>query len=70
MAAALDVGVRELVDEHDLRSAGEDGVEVHFLEQHAAILERALGDELEAVQQGLRLGAAVRLHDATTTSAP
>ena len=32
MAAALRVGVRKLVDQHELRSPGDDGVEVHFLE--------------------------------------
>ena len=32
MAAAGHVGVRELIDQHDLRPARHDGVEVHLVE--------------------------------------
>ena len=39
MARAGRVGVREFVDEHQLRPAGEDGVEVHLRKQDAAVVE-------------------------------
>ena len=33
------VGVGELVDEHQLRSAPQDGVDVHLLERRAPVLD-------------------------------
>jgi len=36
---AGDVHVRELVDERDLRTPGEDGVDVHFLEETFAVTD-------------------------------
>ena len=42
MPAAGRVGVGELVDQHELRAAREDGVEVHLLE-HAALVVDAAG---------------------------
>ena len=44
MAAAGRVGVRELVDQHELRAALQDGVEIH-LRQHAALVIDAAGAE-------------------------
>ena len=41
MAAAGRIGVGELVDQHDLRTAGDDGVEVHLLERLALVFECA-----------------------------
>jgi hypothetical protein len=37
MAAAGCVGVGELVDQRDLRMAGDEGVEVHLLERLASV---------------------------------
>ena len=56
------VGVRELVDQRDLRSAGQHGVEVHLLERRAPVADRGPRDDLQAVQQRRRVRPAVRLH--------
>ena len=41
VAAAGRVGVGELVDQHELRAAREDGVEVHLLERLALVVDAA-----------------------------
>ena len=64
MAAAGRVGVGELVDEHDLRPARNDGVEVHFLEPLALVLDAPARDDFEAFQQRFRFLAAMGLDDA------
>ena len=64
MAAPGRVGVREFVDQHELRPAREDGVEIHLLEDAALVLDAAARDDLEALEQRLGLGAPVRLDDA------
>ena len=64
MAAAGRIGVGELVDQHDLRAAGHDGVEVHLLEPLALVFEPPARNDLEALQQRFRLLAAVGLDDA------
>ena len=61
MAAAGSVGVGKLVDQHDLRAAGEDGVEVHLLEALAPVLDLPARDDLEAFEQCLGLLPAMRL---------
>src|SRR5262245_63544231 len=38
MAAAGHVGVGELVDQHDLRMSGDDGIEVHLLDRKSTRL--------------------------------
>ena len=63
MAAAGRVGVGELVDQHDLRPAGEDGVDVHLLQPSALVLHAAARDDLEALEQRLRLLPAMGLDD-------
>ena len=64
VAAAGRVGVGEFVDQHDLRPAGDDGVEVHFLKPLALVFDSPARDDFEAFQQRLGLLAAVRLDDA------
>ena len=64
MAAARHIGVGELVDEREVRSAGDQGVEVHLLEPLASVLNGPARNDFEAVQQGLGLFAAVGLHHA------
>ncbi len=64
MARARHVGVRELVDERDLRLAGEDGIDVHFLELDTAILDDAQRHGLEVADQRLGVRPAVRLDEA------
>ena len=39
-----DVGVRQLVHDDDLRPPGDDGLDVHLLERHAAVLDAASGE--------------------------
>ena len=54
VARAGHVGVRELVDERDLRLAGEHGVEVHLLEARAAVGDPGAGHDLQAVRAAQR----------------
>ena len=64
MAAAGRVGVRELVDQHELGPALQDRVEIH-LRQHAALIgEPLLGNDLEALGEPVGFDAAMRLDDA------
>ena len=64
MAAARRIGVGKLVDEHDLRLAGDDGVEVHLLEPLPLVFEPPAGDDLEPLEQRLGLLAPVGFDDA------
>ena len=64
MAAAGRVGMGKLVDQHDLRMAGDDGVEVHLLEPLAPVFEPLAGNDLEPFEQSLRLLAPVGFDDA------
>ena len=64
MAAAGRVGVGELVDQRDLRAAGDHGVEIHLLEPLPFIFEALAGNGLEPVEQSLGLLAPVGLDDA------
>ena len=57
-----DVGVGELVDQRDLRAAGQHGVDVQFLERRAPILDAAAGDHLEIADLLGGPGPAVGLH--------
>ncbi len=61
VTAALDVGVRELVDQHDRGTARQDGVEVHLVERLLAVLDGPLGDDLETLEERLGLGSAMGL---------
>ena len=63
-AAALDVGVGELVDEGDLRRAREDGVDVHLGEERALIFDFAAGDLVEFAGELGGAAAAVSLDNA------
>ena len=64
MAAALGVGVGELVDQHQRRPALQDGVEIHLLERAALVLDLPARHDLEPGELRLGLGAAVRLDHA------
>ena len=64
VARARDVRVRELVDERDLRLAGEDRVDVHLLERRAAVLDRSPRDDLEVADLLGGLRPAVGLDEA------
>jgi hypothetical protein len=52
----------ELIDDAHLRLAREDGIDVHFLQHNAAIVDFPLRDDVEVADLRFRLGAPVRLH--------
>ena len=60
--AAGDIGVRQFVDEGDLGLPGEDGVEVHLLEDHAPVFLAASRDDVESLDQLRGFRPAVGLH--------
>ena len=64
VAAAGRVGVGQLVDQRHLRPAREQRVEVHLLQHPAHVGHLPAGEDLEALEQGLGLLAAVGLDDA------
>ena len=64
VAAALDVGVCELVDEDDFGMAGEDGFEVHLFEEGALVFDVAAGEGGEGFGDLDGTGAAVGFDDA------
>ena len=70
MAAAGDVGVRELVDEQKSRLARERLVEVELAQDLVDVDRRLARDDLEAVEQRLRLAPSVRLDEADDDVAP
>ena len=64
MAAAGRVGMGELVDQHDLWVASDDGIEVHLLEPLSPVFQALARNDLERVEQGLRFLAPVGFDDA------
>ena len=64
IAAAGRVGVGQFVDQGDGRAAGQDGVEVHLLEQDPAILDLAARHLFEFADLRHGLGPAVGFHEA------
>ena len=64
MTTARRVGMGELVHQRDLGVAGDDGVEIHLLEPLPLVFEASAGNDLEALEQGLRLLAPMRFDDA------
>src|SRR5665213_3149015 len=64
MAASRRVGVREFVDERDLRVARDERVEVHLLKRLPLIFDALLRDDFEALEQRLGFLAAMGLSDA------
>jgi hypothetical protein len=61
VAAAGDVGVRELVDEGLRGAAFEDGVDVHLLKHLVPVGQLLAGDDFEVADLGRRLRSAMRL---------
>ena len=64
MPAAGGIGVRELVDQDQLRAPLERGIEIELAEDAIDVDHRLAREDLEALEQGLRLLAAVRLDHA------
>ena len=59
VTAAWCVGVDQLIDPNNLRTPGDDGIEVHLVEQLAFILDALAGNDFQALQQRLRFFATV-----------
>ena len=64
MAAARRVGVRQFVDQRELRAARQQRVEIHLRQRAPAIFDRTARDDLQAVEQRLGFAPAVGLDHA------
>ncbi|MNF88010.1 hypothetical protein D3C84_704910 [compost metagenome] len=64
MTAAGCVGVRQFVDQHQLRFGEEQTVEVHFFEQHATVFGSYQRLLRQAAEQCFGFGPAVGFDDA------
>ena len=65
VARARDVGVGQLVDQGDLRTAGQHGVEVHLLEESCPrYVSAPAGYDLEVADLGVGVGPVVGLDEA------
>ena len=64
MAAAWRVGMGKLVDQHDLRVAGDNGVEIHLLQPLPFVFQPLAGNDLEPLEQSLRLLSPMSFDDA------
>jgi hypothetical protein len=64
MPAALGIGVGEFVDQHQIRLAGEDGIDIHLLQPPALVVDGHPRHDLEAGQHRLRFLAPVGLDHA------
>ena len=64
MAAAGRVGMGEFVDQRDLRTARDQRVEIHLLDDLILVLDPLARDDFEALQQRLGLGPPVGLDHA------
>jgi hypothetical protein len=64
VAGTRRVRVRELVDQGDLRTAGQNRVHVHLLERGPAVVDLPARDDFEISDLRCRLRPSVRLHEA------
>ena len=64
MAASRRVGMGELVDQSELGPTRQDGVDIHLAEMMALVLDEPARNDLEPLEQGLSLLAAVGLDHA------
>ena len=62
-AAAFDVGMSQLVDKSDLRSASQNGIDIHLGEESSFVIHITAGDLFEPFRQFSCPGAAVRFDD-------
>ena len=60
----------ELVDQNDLRTAGNDGVEVHFLEPLPPVFQASARNDFQTLEQRFGFLAAVGLDDADDDVVP
>ena len=63
MAAARRVGVRQLIDQRQLRASCQQGVEIHLLQHTSLVLDALARNHLEAVEQCLGFLPPVGLDD-------
>ena len=64
MLAAFDVGVRQFVDQSDLRLARQDGVHIHLFEQRALVFDLLARNDFQVRHQFGDAFAAVGFHHA------
>ena len=64
MAAAWCVGVRQFIDQRELRAAGQQCIEIHFRQRAPTVFDRTARDDLHAVEQRLGFASPVRLDHA------
>ena len=64
MPAARGIGMGEFIDERQVWAARDERVEIHLLERVILVRDGAARNDLQAVEQGLGLFAAVRLDHA------
>lgn len=62
VTAARGVAVGQLVHQHQFGLGGEQAIEVHFLQHHAAVFGAQQRLLRQAAEQGFGLGAAVGFH--------
>src|SRR6516164_4692362 len=63
MSAALRIGMSEFIDQDDLRSPSDDGVEIHLVQELTLVLNALTRNDLQAVQQRLCFLAAMGFDD-------
>src|ERR1700732_852390 len=64
MASSGRVGMSELIDQHELRPAPQDGIEIHLLQGAAPVIDLAAGYHLEPGEQRFGLAPAVTFDQA------
>src|SRR6516162_5505093 len=64
MTASRRIRMSELIDQNDLRPAGDNGIEVHFLKPLAPILDAPAWNDFETLQERLGFLAAMGLNNA------
>src|SRR5581483_6917735 len=62
--AAWNVGMRQFVDDDDIRTTCDDPVDVHLLHRHAAVFHLAPRNDLEVLYLRVGIGAPVGFDDA------
>ena len=64
MAAARRIGMRQLIDQNQLRLSLQDGVQIHLCQNAALIRNAFLRDDIEPLGQHIGFDAAMRFHHA------
>ena len=64
MAAAWRVGVRQFIDQRELRATRQQRIEIHLRQRAPTVIDRTARDDFHAVEQRLGLASPVRLDHA------